>query len=709
MIRSRLLKTMAVAWICLWGMAIMVCGQTVDNRQVSPHLALHLEHHAGDQDSLDVLMRFVNDAEGERLVQTQGGRLMAWIDHVAIVRGTTESMTRMAIDSNVERMEAEPYGQMQTDESRQIVHTNEVHAGESLPHAFTGAGVCCAIVDHGLDFTHPAFKDVEGRLRVTYLYDAITGETFEGMDAVAERQCSTTAERSYHGTHVLGIMGGSKYGPFCGMAPQAALLAADFDGYAHNFEGGSSATIILAMRQLFDRADALGMPCVLNFSSSVGYLPGNLRTLEEECLEAMTGPGHIIVCAAANRGEKHCWLHKEEGQAHGGAMMDNVTSNYSGIVEWDLFTAGDITLTVGLLNRERTEEEQLLTISTSNILQADNHSQSTQVMRNSTQYTLMGKAIKQVGDQWLYHFTLTPSMGSLHSVCTMHLDGEADASIYLNASVSTFLDSPAPDGCADGLLGATIGWPAASPSVIAVGATAHTLTFTNLDGETMDQIDDAPNGEGQIARFSSRGPMPPGCPAKPDVCAPGVAIKAPLNHFYPLTEKVQNHLVWQMEEQGITYYYVAQSGTSMASPMVAGIIALWLEAKPDLTTEEVRELLSLSCLHPDAALPYPNDQYGHGEINAHLGILHLLGLDGIEEISHHPLDNNLIRVEGDKLMLVPHDGTTSLDIRIYNNQGQMVLRDSLSNNNSTIELPMLPHGIYVVATEQGSKTIKIQH
>ena len=300
MIRSRLLKTMAVAWICLWGMAIMVCGQIVDNRQVSPHLAMHLEHHAGDQDSIDVLMRFVNDAEGERLVQTQGGRLMAWIDHVAIVRGTTESMTRMAIDSNVERMEAEPYGQMQTDESGQIVHTNEVHAGESLPRAFTGDGVCCAIVDHGFDFTHPAFKDVEGRLRVTYLYDAITGETFEGMDAVAERQCSTTAERSYHGTHVLGIMGGSQYGPFCGMAPQAALLTADFDGYAHNFEGGSSATIILAMRQLFDRADALGMPCVLNFSSSVGYLPGNLRTLEEECLEAMTGPGHIIVCAAAN-------------------------------------------------------------------------------------------------------------------------------------------------------------------------------------------------------------------------------------------------------------------------------------------------------------------------------------------------------------------------------------------------------------------------
>ncbi|MBR4387667.1 MAG: S8 family peptidase [Prevotella sp.] len=689
-------------------MATIVCGQTVNSKRLSASLARHLERNVKGQDSLDVLMRFVDDTEGERQVRSQGGRLMTWIGHVAVVRGTTENMKRLAIDDNVLRMEAEPCGKVQTDVSGQIVHTDEVHAGESLPRTFTGEGICCALLDHGLDFTHPAFLDGEGLLRVTYLYDAITDETFVGADVIAERQCSTTAERSYHGTHVMGIMGGSRYGPFCGMAPDATLLAADFDGYARNFEGGTSATVILAMKRLFDHADALGMPCVLNFSSSVGYLPGNPRTLEEECLEAMTGPGHIIVCAASNRGEKHCWLNKEEGLPHGGAMMDNVTSNYSGIVEWDLFTAGDITLTVGLLNRERTEEEQLLTINTDAILQADGQSFSTSVMRNTTRYTLTGNAVTQIDGQWLYHFTLTPSMGSLHSVCTLHLDGEADATIYLNASVSTFIDTPAPDGCADGKLGATIGWPAASPSVIAVGATAHTLTYTDLDGEAQDQTADAPEGEGKIALFSSRGPMPPGSPAKPDVCAPGVAIKAPYNHFYPMTDKVRHQLVWQSEEQdGSIYHYVVQSGTSMSSPMVAGVIALWLEAKPDLTTEEVRELLSWSCNHPDDTLPYPNDLYGHGEIDAHRGLLHLMGLDGIEEISLHPLRDNLLRIEGNQIILIPQDGVVTLGVRVYNTLGQMVLQHILSANAPVFDLSTLPHGIYVVSTGQGSCIVRI--
>lgn len=707
MIRSRTLINVNVIWSCLLGMATVACGQTVNSKRLSASLARHLEQYVRGQDSLDVLMRFVDETEGEKRVRSHGGRLMTWIGHVAVVRGTMENMKRMAVDDNVLRMEAEPCGQVQTDVSGQIVHTTEVFAGESLPRAFTGEGICCAILDHGLDFTHPAFMDNGGRLRVTYFYDCTTDETFEGTEAITERQCSTTSERSYHGTHVMGIMGGSQYGPFCGMAPDATLLAADFDGYAHNFEGGSSATIILAMKRLFDKADALGMPCALNFSSSVAYLPGHLRTLEEECLETMTGPGHIIVCAASNRGEKACWLHKEEGQPHAGGMMNNVTSNYSGIVEWDLFTAGDIGITVGLLNREHNEEQQQLMMTTSDILQASGQTLSTSVQRNNTLYTLSGMAIGEVEGQELYHFTLTPSMGSLHSVCTLHLDGETEATLFLNADISTFMDTPAPDGCADGRQGATTGWPAASPSVIAVGATAHTLSYTNLDGETQDQTDDAPDGVGRIARFSSRGPMPPGVPSKPDVCAPGVAIKAPMNHFYTLTDKVHRQLVWQTEQQGEAYYWVAQSGTSMASPMVAGVIALWLEAKHDLTTDEVRELLSLSCSHPDDALPYPNNLYGHGEINAHRGLLHLLGLDGIEEISHQSLREGLLRMEGDRLVLVPQGDITTLNIRIYNTQGQMVMVTTLTDTNPEVDLAKFPRGIYVVSTERGSRTVRI--
>ena len=117
--------------------------------------------------------------------------------------------------------------------------------------------------------------------------------------------------------------------------------------------------------------------------------------------------------------------------------MNNVTSNYSGVVEWDLFTAGDIGITVGLLNREHNEEQQQLMMTTSDILQASGQTLSTSVQRNNTLYTLSGMAIGEVEGQELYHFTLTPSMGSLHSVCTLNLDGETEATLFLNAEIST--------------------------------------------------------------------------------------------------------------------------------------------------------------------------------------------------------------------------------------------------------------------------------
>ena len=55
-----------------------------------------------------------------------------------------------------------------------------------------------------------------------------------------------------------------------------------------------------------------------------------------------------------------------------------------------------------------------------------------------------------------------------------------------------------------------------------------------------------------------------------------------------------------------TYEMVAMSGTSMASPVVAGIVALWLQAKPNLTLAEVKEAIAATSKHLDPTLPYPN-------------------------------------------------------------------------------------------------------
>ena len=62
--------------------------------------------------------------------------------------------------------------------------------------------------------------------------------------------------------------------------------------------------------------------------------------------------------------------------------------------------------------------------------------------------------------------------------------------------------------------------------------------------------------------------------------------------------------------------YIARTGTSMATPHVAGVIALIAEKNPDLTPREIYDILLRSTDQPAANGPYPNNTFGWGRLNA---------------------------------------------------------------------------------------------
>ena len=121
----------------------------------------------------------------------------------------------------------------------------------------------------------------------------------------------------------------------------------------------------------------------------------------------------------------------------------------------------------------------------------------------------------------------------------------------------------------------TIGAPGCFPEVIAVGAT---------------DIND------KITEWSSRGPSFKDV-LKPDISAPGNEIISSI----PVSD------------------YAKFSGTSMAAPAVSGVIALMLQANPDLSFDQVLEILGTSAL--DLGKEGDDFEYGRGRVDAYKAVL----------------------------------------------------------------------------------------
>jgi len=114
----------------------------------------------------------------------------------------------------------------------------------------------------------------------------------------------------------------------------------------------------------------------------------------------------------------------------------------------------------------------------------------------------------------------------------------------------------------------TIASPGISPKVITVGAMD--------DKNTKERTDD------EVADFSSRGPTIDGIP-KPDILSPGVNIVS--------LRSPNSHLDKLYKNNRVNKYYLSMSGTSMATPICAGVVALMLQANPNLTPDQVKKKL----------------------------------------------------------------------------------------------------------------------
>ena len=137
----------------------------------------------------------------------------------------------------------------------------------------------------------------------------------------------------------------------------------------------------------------------------------------------------------------------------------------------------------------------------------------------------------------------------------------------------------------------------------------HSADRAILVGAACKSVDSTRCEDGQrVVDFSSRG-AEDGTGPQIDVLAPGDTIEAAVSPsvLLPLTECPE------FQQPG--YYCI--SGTSMASPHVSGVVALMLEANPDLGVEAVKECLYTTATDdPDT----PAIDEGHGMVDTRAAI-----------------------------------------------------------------------------------------
>jgi subtilisin family serine protease len=118
--------------------------------------------------------------------------------------------------------------------------------------------------------------------------------------------------------------------------------------------------------------------------------------------------------------------------------------------------------------------------------------------------------------------------------------------------------------------------PGNAPWVLTVGASNHM-------GSTA-------RGDDEVAAFSSRGPAPIDHVAKPDLVAPGVGIESLSAEDSTFYRTLSSYLLSGTVPTG-NLPYLRLTGTSMAAPVVAGTVALMLQANPLLTPNAVKAIL----------------------------------------------------------------------------------------------------------------------
>ena len=446
-------------------------------------------------------------------------------------------------------------------------------------------------------------------------------------------------------------------------------------------------------------------------------------------LDHLTGPGRIIVVSAGNEGFRNNYVCKPAGRASAGTFMKiwgqqvafSVTGEKGFALRTILYNVGN--------DAKASEGVDIADGKAMKVLSAEDVASCKDAMRRDTitvgenTYIQTSYAYRSAfhEDQWAMDVTIdgTGHVGYDYPL-SVELTGEGSAAEMFLMN-GTMCEDDANPYIADADITHGILSPGSAPAVICVGGTACRPVFTNADGKRIEQ---SWGVNGERGNYSSVGPTFDGR-TKPDVMAPGANVVSLMNHDFtdntdnPNAKDLKSYTVYKEDIDNIHYEWTALGGTSMSTPAVAGIIALWLQANPNLTPQDVlgvMERTSRSCGDYGEKTPW---YCGYGMIDAYSGLLDVLGMTNIEGLSREQSNRWDVRVTPERHLII-YDRTQEggkANVKVFDTTGRlcrtMTIATVISSDGTyaDISLADMPKGVYAIQIDSekqpGSALIRL--
>ncbi|MGM9733763.1 MAG: S8 family serine peptidase, partial [Prevotella sp.] len=663
---------------------------------------------------------------------------------------------RVASAKGIKRIQFERPVQQKMKYARMDTGVDKIHQGMGLSQAYTGKGVVCGIVDQGFDMNHINFVDENGQPRVKYFETVAYNSNYRNpTDPIAIRTMyntpdairgyKTDTEETYHATHTMGIMAGSYMGttkaalladtetktaisdmpcPFYGVAFASDIVAANCSSY-------TDVLIAIAVEDLLGYAEAYNKPMVINLSLGTNQGSHDGKAVVCQFFDMIVDEMNAkIVMATGNEGDLKIAANKTL------TADDNIFQTF---ITGDIYNTpeGDIYVRSGQVDIYGNDMKpfkslQAIVWNTSRGRVAKRYSlEINEETLGTGKYWCSSSDYQEYDDDVIdatlaQYFSGTIGLysevdsliGRSHCIVSFDLVDNADKNIDNNYKIGFIVEGEPGqrvdafsvgyfhgmgdcgiEGFTDGSSNGSISDMACGKSTLSVGSYNTSEAWAQLDGSPYSQPD-AGIELGKVSPFSSYGTLIDGRNL-PDVVAPGAYIISSMNRYYMDAlgyDDPTELLSGVATVGGKDYPYAWAAGTSMACPVVSGIIALWLEADPTLSIDGIRDIIKKTARMDADMLEADPVRVGAGKIDAYEGLKEVLRRKEESGVKGVNADDTrlLVSQSGERGVKVFLAGAKALRAEVFTMAGVKVMEQTTNGDETLLDLRGKNKGSYVI-------------